>query len=84
MAIHCRHRFRVSFSNQFDKSSLVKRTDLFCFKKRIFHLSGFNSPPLAVKYVKLFLKPDTPLLAAGSLHLLFRSIHLCMHFSCYK
>ncbi len=33
-----------------------------------FNLSGFNSPPLAVKYVKLFLKPDTPLLAAGSLH----------------
>ena len=33
-----------------------------------FNLSGFNSPPLVVKYVKLFLKPDTPLLAAGSLH----------------
>jgi hypothetical protein len=28
-----------------------------------------NSPPHAVKYVKLFLKPDTPLLAAGRLHL---------------
>jgi hypothetical protein len=31
-----------------------------------FNLSELNSPPLAVKFVKLFLKTDTPLLAAGS------------------
>jgi hypothetical protein len=36
------------------------------------NLSGLNSPPLAVKCVKLFLKPDTPLLAAGRLHLIER------------
>ena len=37
-------------------------------QKNIVNLSGLNSPPLAVKYVKLFLNSDTPLLAAGRVH----------------
>ena len=40
----------------------------------IVYSSGLNSRPLAVNYVKLFLKIDTPQLAAGRLHFFQRYI----------
>jgi len=52
----------------FSAASLWEISIKFSLGRSDFNLSGLNSPPLAVKYVKLFLKPDTPLLAAGSLH----------------
>ena len=39
------HRFFVSYSDKFDKSSFVKGTDVFYFEQRVFHESVMTVRP---------------------------------------